>query len=408
MKRTVVLMLLLLVAVMPALAQEETPEPVAPEPFLGVQLDPDSEQAVVINVVPMSAAGESGLQDGDIILAIDGDEVTRETISDVLRSSDVGDTLTLTIERDGDEIDLGITPGPRPMERARGQDRPFRPMRGGGFLGVQIDDADNGVTVVAVEPESAAAEIGLQEGDVIVSFNGEDVDDPRDLSRAVRQLPPGETITLTVERGDETLTLEGELGQRGRGMRVIPPMLGDDLRFDAETNAWDVVAVGEGSLLADAGIQAGDRITAVNGESLDNLRGLLQGEMITLTIERDGDTFDVEVPPAAVLPLLQGRFDLRPSMERPDMFRDRNRAFLGVGFEIVDGGAQITEVVPGSPADEAGLQVDDIVLAVDGDDVDAERTLSDRLFAYEIGDTVTLDVARGDEIIQIEVTLTGR
>jgi hypothetical protein len=49
--------------------------------------------------------------------------------------------------------------------------------------------------------------------------------------------------------------------------------------------------------------------------------------------------------------------------------------------------------------------VDDIVTAVDGDKVDAERTLRDRLLAYEPGDEVTLDVLRGSETMQIDVTL---
>jgi S1-C subfamily serine protease len=65
----------------------------------------------------------------------------------------------------------------------------------------------------------------------------------------------------------------------------------------------------------------------------------------------------------------------------------------------------ITEVVEGSPAAEAGLQVGDIVTAVDGDRVDFEHTLRDRLFAYEPGDTVTLDVLRDGETLQIQVTL---
>jgi membrane-associated protease RseP (regulator of RpoE activity) len=68
-------------------------------------------------------------------------------------------------------------------------------------------------------------------------------------------------------------------------------------------------------------------------------------------------------------------------------------------------GALIVEVTPDSPADESGLQADDIVTAVDGDIVDAERTLRDRLLAYEPDDTVTLTVVRGDETLEVEATL---
>ncbi|MBE0691245.1 MAG: PDZ domain-containing protein, partial [Anaerolineae bacterium] len=75
-----------------------------------------------------------------------------------------------------------------------------------------------------------------------------------------------------------------------------------------------------------------------------------------------------------------------------------------LGVDVTDG-AVIREVVAGSPAETAGLLVDDVVTAVNGEPVDAERTLRDRVFAYEPGDTITLDVVRGDETLQLEVTL---
>jgi S1-C subfamily serine protease len=74
------------------------------------------------------------------------------------------------------------------------------------------------------------------------------------------------------------------------------------------------------------------------------------------------------------------------------------------GLDVTDG-ALVTEVVAGSPAESSGLLVGDIITAVSGDVVDFERTLSDRLYAYEAGDTVTLDILRDGETIQIDVTL---
>jgi S1-C subfamily serine protease len=65
----------------------------------------------------------------------------------------------------------------------------------------------------------------------------------------------------------------------------------------------------------------------------------------------------------------------------------------------------ITEVVADSPAAASGLEVNDIVTAVDGDKVDVERTLRDRLLAYEPGDTVTLSVLRDGKTQDIQATL---
>ncbi|MBC7871267.1 MAG: PDZ domain-containing protein, partial [Chitinophagaceae bacterium] len=93
------------------------------------------------------------------------------------------------------------------------------------------------------------------------------------------------------------------------------------------------------------------------------------------------------------------------------------RGRLGVAFVNLDEttaaeynvdvteGALITQVEAGSPAETAGLQENDIVTAVNGEVVDAEHTLADRIYAYEPEDVVTLDVLRAGETQQIEVTL---
>ena len=90
---------------------------------------------------------------------------------------------------------------------------------------------------------------------------------------------------------------------------------------------------------------------------------------------------------------------------------------LGVTFQTLDAdiaktnnltvtdGALITAVEPGTPAEKAGLKVNDVITAVDGDKVDQERTLRDRLIAYEPGDTVTLTVLRDGTSQDIQATL---
>ena len=68
-------------------------------------------------------------------------------------------------------------------------------------------------------------------------------------------------------------------------------------------------------------------------------------------------------------------------------------------------GALITEVLADSPAEAAGLQAGDVVVSVSGDVIDSERTLRDRLYAYEPEDVVTLEVLREGETLMLDVTL---
>lgn len=62
-------------------------------------------------------------------------------------------------------------------------------------------------------------------------------------------------------------------------------------------------------------------------------------------------------------------------------------------------------VIPGSPADKAGLQEKDIVTKVDGTAVDATNSLTSLIGRKSVGDTVTLTVLRGNKEITVRVTL---
>lgn len=83
--------------------------------------------------------------------------------------------------------------------------------------------------------------------------------------------------------------------------------------------------------------------------------------------------------------------------------------WLGVSLtEAADGRPQVVEVVPDSPAESAGLRVDDVFLSVDGvatADLDA---LIGQLRSKDSGDRVRLQVRRGEDTVEISVTLASR
>ena len=71
----------------------------------------------------------------------------------------------------------------------------------------------------------------------------------------------------------------------------------------------------------------------------------------------------------------------------------------------VSEGALVAEVNEGTPAAEAGLQVNDIVTAVDGDAVTSADGLIIALREHAVGDKVTLTVVRGNDTMDVDVTL---
>jgi serine protease Do len=74
---------------------------------------------------------------------------------------------------------------------------------------------DEGAFVVEVAPDSGAEAAGVQQGDVILSVDGEDITSNEQLGEIVRDHEPGDTIEIVVEREGEALTLRAEIGRQG-------------------------------------------------------------------------------------------------------------------------------------------------------------------------------------------------
>ncbi|MFZ9884200.1 MAG: S1C family serine protease [Ilumatobacteraceae bacterium] len=89
----------------------------------------------------------------------------------------------------------------------------------------------------------------------------------------------------------------------------------------------------------------------------------------------------------------------------------RKEGFLGVGLAAREDGGQgaiITNVQPGSPADKAGILIDDVVLAVDGEPIDGQAGLVAAIRDAEPGQTVKIEIFRDGERLVFEATLIAR
>lgn len=93
-----------------------------------------------------------------------------------------------------------------------------------------------------------------------------------------------------------------------------------------------------------------------------------------------------------------------------------SRAYLGVSHRQIDRrtallnsvpvGAYVMEILPGSPADKAGIKVDDIITKVSTDEVTTENGGLAKLVAkHKVGDRVTISYWREDKDLQTTVTL---
>lgn len=316
-----------------ALAQED-------RPYLGVTFTGVETGVRVTGVLPGSPADSADVELGDIVTAINGDTITAETITDVLDDYDAGETITLTLERDGAPLELEVILSERPATMIQVEPPIVRRT----FLGVQLEDTDEGALVVSVVEDSPASAAGLQAEDVITAVNETNVTTARDLIEALSTLNPGDTVTLTFQRGEETQTADATLAEPPPIPVEIPPV-------EMPGNPGEMMPMNPGQMVP------------INPALIFG-NGRLGVGVVNLTAENAAE-YNVEAT----------------------------------------SGALVQEVSADSPAEAAGLQTGDIVTAVNEEPVDEERTLRDRLFAYEPGDTVSLTVTRAGEMLTVEATL---
>ena len=231
-------------------------------------------------------------------------------------------------------------------------------LQGGSEIGVSVRDLSSdeiakahlarpgGVLVQDVREGSPASRAGLVNGDIVVEFDGERVRGADHFTRLVRETPAGRAVKSAIVRAGSRRELEitpqaGEqftgglpdMQQLERRLRALPELrnrqnLPDDLDptpdlqvtprgqigivlaplteqladyFGVKTGVL-VKTVTNGSAAAQAGMKAGDVITAVNGRPVQNVgdvqrtvRSAKPGSALDMRLQRDKKEINVKV-----------------------------------------------------------------------------------------------------------------
>src|SRR5438132_5282217 len=167
-----------------------------------------------------------------------------------------------------------------------------------------------GAIIGTVTPDSAADRAGLKRGDVVMSFNGQQVNDINSLRNHVAEAAPGSTASVVINRdgAEKTVAIkldEAEVSKRS-GRNSEPAAAGKaGLGIGVEKNAKGLVItqVNPDGPAADAGLKEGDIIVEVNRKavgSVEDLRAAVRtsGRPVLLLVEREGQTRFVTVRPA--------------------------------------------------------------------------------------------------------------
>ncbi|MBM4111514.1 MAG: PDZ domain-containing protein [Phycisphaerae bacterium] len=195
--------------------------------YLGVQLqEMDAETAasfdikpndgvLIARVQPDTPAQKAGLQDGDVVVKVDGKPTpSSSAFMRIIASRRPDAEVSLEIIREGEHMTKHATLTERTEGRLAAS-APAQPKRGGELakLGLTIEEADadllksmnleGGVVIASVTDDSPAAERGLQAGDVITKVNGRAVQDADSMRDAVSAVPEARPLRLTVVRDGE-------------------------------------------------------------------------------------------------------------------------------------------------------------------------------------------------------------
>jgi len=175
-----------------------------------------------------------------------------------------------------------------------------------------------------------------------------------------------------------------------------------------------IAGVGEGSAAAAAGLVRGDILLEVDGQPVNNLMELQSilakatpGDSVELTVQHGDETrtLTAELGERGDLAYL-GVNTCGGPMGNAMMFGDPQNGGIMQTITVV-AGAKITEVIAGTPAEEAGLQIGDLILSVDGEEISRKASLADLIQAHKPGDKVILAIQSedADAPSDVEVTL---
>jgi serine protease Do len=204
------------------------------------------------------------------------------------------------------------------------------------------------------------------------------------------------------------------------GLMPATPTYAQRQKYGVKGGAF-VKMVTDGTPAAQAGFQVEDVVTAYNGKPVDTdatFRDLVArtapGTRVDVTVKRDGR--EVTLHPTLGSAPQEAGSNNAPAEQAPAA---ATRGKLGVqvgdasdsqvreslNIKGATQGAAVVEVVPGSPAQEAGIQQGDVIIRLNGQPIQNAEQLSAAARALKSGSQVTAVVRRRSETMLVQINL---
>jgi Do/DeqQ family serine protease len=191
--------------------------------WLGVAIQPVTEDiaasfgisktrgALISDVMSGSPAEKGGLRQGDILVTFDGKEIKdARQLQLAVGEAAVGKQVTVEFYREGKLLKAVITLASGDSAEAK---KPRPSVSTDNWFGLNVEELPkdkkmagiSGVVVTGVDPESLAAESGLQRGDIIISINKKPVGSLKEYYPAINEAKDKGRATILVRRGNTSI-----------------------------------------------------------------------------------------------------------------------------------------------------------------------------------------------------------
>jgi len=222
-----------------------------------------------------------------------------------------------------------------------------------GWLGVRIWTNEEGqVEIIEVEKDSPAEIADLDEGVIVIEFDGKDVIDSELLAKMIRMKKPGETVAVKIEREGKSQDVNVKLGEL------------------TEEGVWSEFERKFPTLFAPYSKEKFEAWPAPEFARPEVFRfGLGQRKFIGVGVQ-----------------------ELNPELSE----------YFGIDKGT---GILVSSVDKESPADRVGLKVGDVIIAADGERMERSQDLVNLIQDKEKGDKITIEYLRNKKKRTVEVEI---
>jgi PDZ domain-containing secreted protein len=183
----------------------------------------DDNRLTVASVERSGIASRAGLHEDDVIVSVDGRRFRNEDDLHHYLNNVGARQVPVIIERDGHRYTVTLNQmrqqqnwNQQGHQQNWAQNQQHDHSADTAWLGVYLDDNENGAVITQVYPQGPAARAGLRAGDVIVQIDGEDINDSNELVQKIEEKDANTRARFTVLRNEREFPITATLVSRNQ------------------------------------------------------------------------------------------------------------------------------------------------------------------------------------------------